>query len=278
MARGKHIECEGTILEALGNACEYEELRDEMTSWRDNMAGTNLENGEKFQTVSEAADTLENAEVEEKARKVEEAVEEALEGRAFKAGCPPHVEGQKCKRCKWDGKRRKYWGAEPELSLYDEPKASHFERQILAQVREGNTYTTWSASNHSKEEAHAKARAYYEREMTKRQEWEAKNAIPKEIPDVPELDPCEIVVENIDGMKIKWHEFRKYGKRATSLSRSDRMGNANAGIQAGIEAIKEVLEDHREEDERIENILDAVEELEGAIEECEGIEFPGMFG
>jgi hypothetical protein len=41
-----------------------EELKDEMGDWRDNMegAGTGLENTDKFQRVSEAADTLESAE------------------------------------------------------------------------------------------------------------------------------------------------------------------------------------------------------------------------
>ena len=39
-----------------------EELKDEMGDWRDNMDGTGLENTDKFQRVSEAADTLESAE------------------------------------------------------------------------------------------------------------------------------------------------------------------------------------------------------------------------
>lgn len=276
MAKGKHIQLEGTILEALGNASEFEELRDEMTQWRDNMEGTNLENGEKYQLVSEAADSLENAEVSEKATKLEEAIEEALEGKAFKAGCPEHVEGHKCPRCKWNGKRRRYNQEKPELILHDEP-AKRFEYLVWAVLREGCCYTTWR-TDHTKEEAHAKAQAAYDRLIERREEWEANNAIPKRIPDEPEVEPCELVAESIEGVKVTWHEFRKYGKRAMNLSRSDRMGNAISGIQAGIEAIKEALEEHREEDERVAEIMDAVEELEGAIEECEGIEFPGMFG
>lgn len=41
------------------DASPVEELRDEMTEWRDNMDGTGLENTEKFEQVSECADALE---------------------------------------------------------------------------------------------------------------------------------------------------------------------------------------------------------------------------
>jgi len=40
---------------------DIEGLAEEMSSWRDNMSGTSLENTEKYQTVEEAANTLENA-------------------------------------------------------------------------------------------------------------------------------------------------------------------------------------------------------------------------
>ena len=37
---------------------ELDSLADEMESWRDNMEGTNLENTQKYETISECADTL----------------------------------------------------------------------------------------------------------------------------------------------------------------------------------------------------------------------------
>ena len=40
---------------------EIQNLADEMRSWSDNVRGTNLENTEKMQTVSDTADTMENA-------------------------------------------------------------------------------------------------------------------------------------------------------------------------------------------------------------------------
>ncbi|MCJ7816693.1 MAG: hypothetical protein MUP55_02440, partial [Candidatus Aenigmarchaeota archaeon] len=40
---------------------EIESLAEEMGSWRDNMQGTNLEMTSKYEAVSDAADTLENA-------------------------------------------------------------------------------------------------------------------------------------------------------------------------------------------------------------------------
>jgi chromosome segregation ATPase len=50
-----------TIADCLNNAKdEIESLSDEMSSWRDNMEGTNLEYTSKYETVSESADMLED--------------------------------------------------------------------------------------------------------------------------------------------------------------------------------------------------------------------------
>lgn len=43
---------------------EVVSLQEEMGNWRDNLSGTALENTNKFQTVSDAADTLENLDLE----------------------------------------------------------------------------------------------------------------------------------------------------------------------------------------------------------------------
>lgn len=43
---------------AMFDTSELESLQEEMETWRDNLSGTALENTEKFQTVSECADTL----------------------------------------------------------------------------------------------------------------------------------------------------------------------------------------------------------------------------
>jgi hypothetical protein len=267
MARGKYIKCESTILEALDGSA-FEELRDEMTEWRDNMEGTGLESTDKFQAVSECADALENAAVEEKAQEVEDSIEEALQGKPFKAGCPEHVEGQKCKRCGWDGKRRRWWRGTPELILFDEVK-EHFGESFLAQVREGNCFTYFKT--------HEEAREYQEKKVQESKDWEAKNAIPHRIRDEAELEPCQVIEECIADRKISWHEFRKYGKQALNLSRSDRMSNASAALRAAIDEIREALEEHKGE-ERVDIVLEQVDELEGALEEVEGVEFPGMYG
>jgi uncharacterized protein (UPF0147 family) len=43
---------------------ELQSLRDEMVEWRDNMEGTSLENTEKYEDVSEVADSLESLEID----------------------------------------------------------------------------------------------------------------------------------------------------------------------------------------------------------------------
>jgi len=42
---------------------EFEDLKSEMESWRDNMSGTNLENTDKGQRVSEACDVLDGIDI-----------------------------------------------------------------------------------------------------------------------------------------------------------------------------------------------------------------------
>jgi hypothetical protein len=275
MAKGKYIACKSTVLDALDGSA-FEELRDEMVEWRDNLEGTGLESTDKFQAVSECADTLESAEVEEKARQVAEAIEEALEGKPFKAGCPPHVEGQKCKRCKWDGKRKQNRKSTPKLQLFDEPLESGFGDTIWAQVVDGNCYHTYEVSKHSKADAHQKATENFNLLKKEHDEWDALHAIPAQMPDEPEFEPCQVVVEHIEDKEIQWSEFRKYGKQAMNLSRSDRAGNASAGLRAAIDAIHEALEEHKD-DERVATILEYTDELGDALEEVEGVEFPGMY-
>jgi hypothetical protein len=61
----KTVPEKGFISSIVGDAnSEVNCLMDEMTSWRDGMEGTGLENTSKFAEVSEAADSLENIESE----------------------------------------------------------------------------------------------------------------------------------------------------------------------------------------------------------------------
>lgn len=285
MARGKFIECKGAIDEAL-DGCEFEALRDEMTEWRDNMEGTGLESTEKYQIVSETADALESAMVDEKANELLQAIEAAVEGKPFKAGCPEHVEGQRCKRCGWDGKAHR-GESFPTFKEYDPPKRQEWgspgdsyhkvEFAVAVQSR-GCSWTTWTVKEgEDPGPEREKARAQHEAEVRKITERNERNRLGRRIPDEPEVEPCEVIAEALDGKQITWSEFRKYGKRAMNLSRSDRMSNASAALTAAIDFLREALSGH-EDDEPVAEVLEKVDELESAIQECEGVEFPGMFG
>lgn len=52
---------ESTIGQLLESYTAVEELKDEMSEWRDNMEGANMTNVPKFEEVQEAADTLDSA-------------------------------------------------------------------------------------------------------------------------------------------------------------------------------------------------------------------------
>jgi len=59
MGKYKQVKKQFTVAESLDIA-EIETLRDEMAKRRDNMDGTGLENTRKYESVSEAAETLDN--------------------------------------------------------------------------------------------------------------------------------------------------------------------------------------------------------------------------
>jgi hypothetical protein len=61
-ARKKKAEArESTIADLLSSYSGVEELKDEMCEWRDNMESANMTQVPKFEEVSEAADSLDNA-------------------------------------------------------------------------------------------------------------------------------------------------------------------------------------------------------------------------
>lgn len=291
MARkGKMIRVEMTALEAIDQcACTIEELAEEMGSWRDGME-EKLSHTEKYERVSEAADALENSEVRSAVDSVESAIEE-LEGKPFKPGCPEHVLGQKCSRCGWNGVARKP-SYEPELLLkkpiMESYRTGNGDRLVVAKVREGYGYRVYDvpkgASEAEIEGERLRAKTYFDELHAK---WVENNApeklIRSRLPDTPELLPLE-ELQGIGETKCAWQELQPYKGR--SLSRADRLGEATQSGRAGLDSMREAVEKYaeahkgeEEEDERVVALREALDELEGAIEELEnGVDFPGMYG
>jgi len=93
-----------TIRDSLESGAQaVDDLKDEMESWRDNMDGANMSHLPKFDEVSECADSLGNADLTSKVEELVSLLEVACEGKGMVPGCPEHVLGKKCKRCRWDG-------------------------------------------------------------------------------------------------------------------------------------------------------------------------------
>jgi predicted nucleic acid-binding Zn-ribbon protein len=105
----------------------------------------------------------------------------------------------------------------------------------------------------------------------------------------------EDVGENLSVNDVQYVEFVAYKGR--SLSRADRMGNAVTAAYAGIDAYTNALdareggskptdpdlsaeleEELEKREEKFDAVRDAVEAIRNAIEEAEGVEFPGMYG
>lgn len=71
---------ETTVAEALTDAASIvSTLQEEMTDWRDNMAGANMDHLPKYEQVEQAADALENSDIEMRSEALWRALE-ALKG------------------------------------------------------------------------------------------------------------------------------------------------------------------------------------------------------
>lgn len=291
MSKGKYIECKGPLLSVLEDAgSSIEELRDEITEWRDNLSSGNMEHLPKYEEVSECADTLESAEAEAVLSKLVDALTDASEGAPFKAGCPPHVFGKPCKRCKWHG-RPGSARTIPPLTIHDPPRRQAGWRPgdvrlLCAEYRDGCSTGIWSLDYKAGEELPSpeqlQALIASEHEQARRHWWAEAEKIdrsneraltpPDRIPDSPEVPP-NAELQALLAKELSWKEFRKYGRK--SLSRADRLGNALTPLRLALEELGAAVEGN--DADWAQEIGDLIDEASSALEEIEGVDFPGMF-
>lgn len=289
---------ETTAIDAIeSGAEEIVELADEMRSWYDNMP-ENFQNGERGEAVNEAADTLEGCDIESRASALTDAIE-ACEGMAEITGCPEHVLGTACTVCGWNGEaitghkwpvlkeyeegstgfyngyvgRVEYAGSASPVSYVDEwtwRKQTQSEREItrreipaeqIEKARQKLRKLWWERAEHCQEQRERFARKH-------------PNAVPKRRAHQAEIVGVEGFSEAARALQIQLH----CGKRRPS--RRDRLDGALEGIRVGCEALTGLIGEHPEwkSDERIQDVVAACEELLSSVEECDGVEFPGMFG
>jgi hypothetical protein len=287
--QGKWVKQEAGAVEAIENGIsEIESLKDEMSEWRDNMEDK-LSGTQKFEDVSQCADDLDTGHdgLQSALDELQEAIT-SLEGSPFKAGCPEHVPGTPCKRCDWKGIVRKP-SYEPTLEIHETPKLikSLGGGQLLVarlQISVWEVYYFTVDPGASAEEIAKDLATARERFAKDHADWAADNApdklIPARLPDEPEVLPMD-ALDDISDTKATWQDWSAYGRK--SISRADRLSNASSAVTAGLEAIRERCEsyntdDSTESDERVDAVLSVLEDLESALGELEGVEFPGMYG
>ena len=77
MARRKKVVIVKSVEDALKDAApDIEELKDEMVEWQENMESADMEHLPKYDEVNEAAETLENADLENAVEQLVEALSE----------------------------------------------------------------------------------------------------------------------------------------------------------------------------------------------------------
>jgi hypothetical protein len=302
MAKGKKVvSVECTIEDALGYGPEISSLQEEMASWRDSME-EKLSHTEKYERVSEAADALENAELESRCDDLIDALRALSEGSPFVAGCPEHVVGRKCARCKWDGVAKKPHGHKQTIERFDPPKEETSTWSswpgggkgevkttrteiVFGVIRHGNgSFSTYSIEKTSAtEERIAEQRANFERAAALAEKENARldtPYIPPRIEDRAEVFPIA-ALEDILDRKVSYSELEAY--KGKSLSRADRLGNATGAIRTAVEAVRAALDALpegavAEDDDRIDDVREKLDEVESALDEVEAVEFPGMYG
>ena len=287
--QGKFVSTTMTAMEAIDMcACAVEELAGEMSEWRDNLEDK-FSSTEKYERVSEAADTLENSEVRSACDELQEAID-GLEGTLFRAGCPEHVVGTPCKRCGWKGILRESKLPAPVLVVPEKPIASFLPDLVVARINAeyGRTNFFTVPPTATAEEIAAEVQRARDVFSTEMEGWTARNApenlIPRRLPDEPEVLPLE-ALSTIGSMSVTYQSFQPYKGR--SMSRADRLSDATSAAMAGVEALKSKLEEYEatldkdaEEDERVVTLRDALTQVEEAVSELDdgNVEFPGMYG
>jgi hypothetical protein len=243
-----------------------------------------LSHTEKYERVSEAADTLTNCDFERAGEDLLNALEALSEGTPFMAGCPEHIVGQKCKRCGWNGKL----GVPrplPALVEHDPPKAvprragdamtTHWTIEpggpVVGSV--GHRYFTLGDNDDVDKVRAALRREWWTRAERVVLDNDRYSAPPPRKPDEPEV-PGVPGAEGLLDTEVVWMEFHPYGNKGTS--RADRLSNALCALTSALDVLDLALEKLDRDDERVAEI--DVESLRNCIGELEGIEFPGMYG
>jgi hypothetical protein len=275
--KGKTTSYTESAVDALSTAgCAASDLSDEMQSWRDNMQDK-LSHTEKFSLVEECCDALENAEMTERCERVEELLGALSDGSPEKPACAEHVRGSRCPnaaRCGWEGAPKR--PHEMTVVRFDPPREIVGKRRVAVRVGKVG-YSLYDVGDEEKFEAAAKlADARFER-------FAASASIP------PVNGTYEPAVAPIDAFseehlpKVVYTQFSGY----KHTSRADRLGNAIGAAQAALDVLRNVIdglspEDRaacdNDDDSRLQDLIDALDEIEQAISDIEGVEFPGMFG
>ena len=299
MAKGKWVEETGSASDGIESALGMlGELRDEITEWRDNMSAANMEHLPKFEAVSEAADAFDNLDLDA-GDEVAKAIRDAVNGKPFRAGCPPHVPGTKCGRCKWDGGAREayrltlpeppvlvppselrpehvghtYWkvvwgsyrGRDQAVGFYSDATTPAIPPAILIRIEQAQRGLL---GVHEVDVNQATGRRQLEADFP------PACKLPRELPDEPEIEPVPGLAERV--AHVTWQRLKK-----TKPSRADRRSDALSMLRTSIESVREGTTDleglTESQEDVVQAIAAALDDLDTVCDEVEDVEFPGMY-
>lgn len=89
------------------------------------------------------------------------------------------------------------------------------------------------------------------------------------------LDEPTTDITALNDHKLSWQDPKP---RRRGYSRADRCGQACAMLQSAEDKLREIVEEVPEDDPQHDAAAGLADEVQNAISELEGVEFPGMFG
>jgi len=261
--RGKSVTLKTCVEEILADVpMAIDELKEEMTSWRDALEDK-FSGTEKYERVSEAADTLDN-DLETLCGTLRDALEKAAEGEEAVEACPEHAAGTPCPACRWNGVLPTVL-----FERFDPPQSRRIagSRQLyVGQIVKGSGKSSWFTDVARFEAALA-----------------ARTAPPPRREAVVGVEPIAAFVDVLT-REMTHVELQPY--KGKSLSRQDRLGTATGLLHMAVDEARSALAAHKEPPQttsaevvdRVDEIESAVDEVEMALDELDGVEFPGMYG
>lgn len=271
--RGPRTRTVNAIEAVQEGVCEIVDLAGEMRDWYDALPDS-LQMTDKGERVDEAAQALEDSDIERIGDTFDAALSAIVDGVPEVVACPEHAEGERCPRCGWSGKSHTAQRTPLREYTYGETISERFGGRQMYIATKGNG--TWSVSADATEAEFTtelqRIRENHQRDLERADRIDAlyRLGANQRIAHEPALEPVDEMEATFDALTVTLPVGRK------RQSRAQRLAHAINRVVVGANALRVACEDRK--DKRFETLIETLIELIDATDEVAEVEFPGMYG